>query len=205
MSIEYDYDEKAATKADDAASRIAEAGPYIGKFTKAFAIEAQSGAQGITFEFDSPGNGTIEFSLYTISKDGAPIFGANMVNAIMFLLGVKKLVSETGMVERYDADVGKRVEEDGEVFPALVGKPVGIVLQKELYTKSNGARDGIRFGLYGLFQPETKLMMSEIKEKKTSPVKLDRLIKGLKVKDSRKAEVAEPSQPSVGMGAAGEY
>ncbi len=203
--IEYDYDEKAATKADDAASRIAEAGPYIGKFTKVYAIEAQSGAKGITFEFDSPGNGTTEFSLYTLNKDGAPIFGMNMVSAIMFLLGVKKLSSEPGTVMAWDEAEGKRVEQDGEVFPTLCDKPIGIVMQKELYTKGNGSRDGVRFGLYGLFQPETKLMMSEIKEKKTTPVKLERLLKGLKVKDSRKAEVAEPGQPSVGMGAAGDY
>jgi hypothetical protein len=205
MTISYDYDESRATKADDAASRIAEAGPYIGQFKKAYAIEAQSGAQGITFEFDSPGNGTTEFSLYTLSKDGEPIFGANMVNAIMFLLGVKKLTSETGKVEKYDPETKTREEQDGEVFPQLCNKPIGIVLQKELYTKANGSRDGVRFGLYGVFQPETKLMMSEIKEKKTSPVKLDRLLKGLKVKDSRKAEVAEPGQPSVGLGATGEY
>lgn len=201
--ITYDYDEKAAVHADDAASRIAESGPYIGSFTKAFAIQAQSGAQGISFEFNSPGQGTSEFSLYTVSKDGAPIFGGNMVNAIMFLLGVKKLTSEPGTVTVWED--GAKVEKEGEVFPQLCGKPIGIVLQKELYTKGNGARDGVRFGLYGMYQPETKLMMSEIKEKKTTPAKLDRLLKGLKVKDSRKPEAAEPGQPSVGLGAAGEY
>lgn len=204
MTISYDYDEKAAVKADDAASRIAEAGPYIGKFTKVYAIEAQSGAEGLTFEFDSPGNGTTQFSLYTKSKDGAPIFGANMFNAIMFLLGVKKLSSVPGTAEIWQD--GEKSEQDVETFPELCNKPIGIVMQKELYTKGNGARDGVRFGLYGMFQPETKLMMSEIKEKKTTPAKLDRLLKGLKVKDSRKPETAEPGQPSVGMGAAaGDY
>lgn len=201
--IEYEYNETSAAKADDAASRIAEAGPFIGKFVKAYAIEAKSGAKGITFEFDSPGNGTTEFSLYTLSAAGEPIFGANMVNAMMLLLGVRKLSSEPGEVTVWKD--GEKVTEEGDCFPALCNKPIGIVLQKELYTKGNGDRSGVRFGLYGLFQPETKLMASEIKEKKTTPAKLERLLKGLKVKDARKPEVAEPGQPGVGLGAAGDY
>jgi hypothetical protein len=198
MSIDYTYDEKAATKADDAASRIAENGAYVGTFKKAWAIvSTNTGTHGITFAFESPGQGTAEFTLYTRKADGTEIFGWNLVSAIMFLLGVKKLESERGMVEVYDEDQGKRVEQEGDVFPALCDKPIGVVLQKELYTKQGGG-DGTRIGLYGVYDAATKLMMSELKEKKTTPVKLERLLKGLKTKDSRKAAAAEPAHPSVG-------
>lgn len=204
MTIEYNYNEQSAVKADDAASRIAEPGPYVGKFVRVEAIKSErTGAQGIAFAFEAPGQGTTDFSLWTQGADGKPFFGMNMVNAIMFLLGVKSLKSVPGKVERYDEEAKARIEVDGDVFPDLCNKPIGIVLQKELYSKDNGG-DGVRMNLYGLFQPETKLMMSEIKERKTTPVKLERLVKGLKVKDSRKARSDEPSQPSLGV-ATGDY
>lgn len=204
MTISYDYDEQSAVKADDAANRIAEAGPYVGKFTKVFQIETAKGGAGLTFEFESPGNGHSTFTIYIHDKDGKPQFGDSIKNAIMFLVGVKKLTSVPGTAEIWQD--GEKAEQDVETFPELCNKPIGLVMQKELYVTGKGSRDGVRFGLYGLFQPETKLMMSEIKEKKTTPVKLDRLLKGLKVKDSRKPETAEPSQPGVGLGAAsGDY
>lgn len=198
MSVNYAYDETAAIKADDAASRIAESGPYVGTFKKVWATKsANTGTEGIAFAFDSPGNGTVEFTLWTRKEDGTMIFGWNQVSAIMFLLGVKKLESEVGKVEVYDEGEGKRVEQDGDVFPSLCDKPIGIVLQKELYTKTGGG-DGSRLGLYGVYDATTKLMVSELKEKKTQPVKLDRLLKGLKTRDSRKAQAPEPSHPSIG-------
>lgn len=204
MTIEYNYNEQSAVKADDAASRIAEQGPYVGKFVRAEAVlSARTGTHGIAFAFEAPGQGTTDFTLWTQKEDGTPIFGMNMVNAIMFLIGVKSLKSAPGKVERYDEEARARVEVDGDVFPDLCNKPIGIVLQKELYSKDSGG-DGSRMNLYGLFQPETKLMMSEIKERKTTPVKLERLLKGLKVKDGRKAVANEPAQPSLGV-AAGEY
>jgi hypothetical protein len=135
------------------------------------------------------------------------VFGKAQVDAIMFLLGLKSLKSVPGKVQRWvDNDKGERekMEVDGRVFPDLCNRSIGIVLQKELYSKKASSGDGQRMSLYGLFQPETKLMMSEIKERKSKPEKLDRLLKGLKTKDTRKAPEAEPSQPAIGAGA-GDY
>jgi hypothetical protein len=126
----------------------------------------------------------------------------SFVQAAMFLMGVKSLKTTTGKVSKWSEAEGKRVEEDGDVYADLCGKPIGIVLSKELYTTQKGS-DATRLNLEGLYQPETRLTMTEIKEKKTVPVKLDRLVKGLKVKDSR-TKGAEPAQPSVVAGA-GDY
>lgn len=198
MTTSYEFDERAATKADDAASRIAENGAYPGHFKKAWAVtSSRTGTEGIAFSFDSPGQGTAEFTLWTRKEDGTEIFGWNQVSAIMFLLGIKSLTSERGMIEMWDEDVGKRIEQEGDVFPALCNKPIGLVLQKEWYSKDNGG-DGSRMNLYGVYDSATKLMMSELKEKKTTPVKLERLLKGLKTKDSRKAAANEPHQPALG-------
>lgn len=207
--MEYTYNEVAAVAADKAASRISEGGAYVGTFKNVWAIESSGGAQGLSFIFDSPGNGIIEFTQYTIGKDGNEIRGANFVNAMMFMLGLKNLKSETGKAEVWDADEGKRVEVDVEAFPTLCGKPLGLMFQRELRTYKNPETGKVTnqdsLNLECIFQPETRLLLSEIKERKTTPVKYDRMLKMcLKVKDSRKPEVAEPAQPSVGA-VAGEY
>lgn len=203
MAIEYVYNEEQAVTADKAANVLNEGGGYVGVFKKAHAITASTGTQGIEFEFDSPGNGVANFTLYTQQEDGTPAFGSAFVSAIMYLMGgMKGLKSEVGEIEVYDAEAKARVKVQGETFPALCNKQIGVVLQKELYTNKQN-NDAMRMSLIGLYQPETRLMMSELKENKTKAVKLDRLLKGLKVKDARKKGV-EVAQPDMG-GVAGDY
>jgi hypothetical protein len=203
MSVSYEYNESAAVKADNAASRITEGGAYVGAFKKVWAIESEGGAKGMSFVFDAPGNGTVEFTLYTIGKDGSEIRGANYVNAMMFMLGLKRLESVEGIAEVYDKDAGARVEVAVDEFPAMCNKPIGLMFQRELSSYNGRTTD--RLNLEAVYQPETKLLLSEIKERKTVPVKYDRMLKLCgKVKDTRKAESAEPSQPSVGA-VAGEF
>lgn len=203
---DYSYDEESAVKADAAASRINEQGAYIGTFTKVEATTAQSGTRGIAFTFEQKGGGNASFTLWTRKETGEPVFGKSFVDAMLFLLSMKTLKASVGTVEKWeDTEKGReKVEADGLVYPDLVGKLIGIVLEKELTSKKNGS-DSFRFNLAGLFQADTKLMMSEIKERKSQPQKLERLLKGLKVKDSRKAATNEPGQPSIGGVDAGDY
>lgn len=197
MSVSYEYNEVAAVAADKSADRVTEGGAYVGTFRKVWAIESQSGAQGLSFIFEIPGNGTLEFSQYTIGKDGNEIRGMNFVNAMMFMLGLRNLKSEPDTAEVWDADEGKRVKVEVEAFPSMCGKPIGLMFQRELSTYNGKNRDNLN--LECVFQPETKLLLSEIKGCKTVPVKYDRMLKICqKVKDTRKAEAAEPAQPSVG-------
>ena len=200
----YDYDEKAASHADDVANRIDTGGPYIGVFKRAEAtVSAQKGTEGITLEFEVPGGGSVENTLWTRKSDGSSIFGDNMVQAIRLILGVKgSMNSVPGKVMVWEE--GKKVEADGEVFPQLCGKRIGVVFQKELFTKNNG-QEGWRMNLYGVFDADSKLTASEIKEGVKEPKKLERLVRSAqKVKDSRVAAAAEPAQPAVGA-AAGDY
>ena len=198
--MDFEYNEKQVQEADKAADAITESGTYVGTFTAVNGIDAASGAKGLQFNFNAPGIGDASFNLYTHGKDGNEIFGMNQVQAIMFLCGVKSLKATKGKTEKWEDDgTGKRVkvEVEGNTYPALCAKPIGLVLQKELYTTNKGG-SGARINLYGTFQAETQLMSSEIKNKVTKPVKLARLIAGLKTKDSRKAATPESAQPSMG-------
>ena len=204
MATSYDYDEKAASHADDIANRIDTGGAYIGTFKRAEAtVSAQKGTEGITFEFEAPGGGSVEATLWTRKSDGSAIFGDNLVQAIRTILGVKgRMESAPGKVQKW-VD-GAKTEADGEVFPALLGKTIGVVFQKELYTKNDG-KEGYRMNMYGVFDADTKLTASEIKEGVKEAKKLQRMINSVqKNKDSRTAAAAEPAQPVIGA-AAGDY
>lgn len=196
--MNYDYDEDAAGHADDFANRIDESGAYVGKFKRAESIvSANTGTKGIKFEFEAPGGGNTQFSIYTEKEDGTRIFGFNIVQAMMTILGLRSLRAVEGKVMVFDADEGKSIEEDGEVYPDLIGKDIGVVLQKELYTKQDG-KDGTRMGLSLVFHPTSKLTASEMKDRKAKGEKLERVLRSLKTKDSRTKKAAEPGQPAVG-------
>lgn len=200
---DYTYDPDAAGKAD--ASRIDTSAAYVGQFKLVHAIKSErTGTEGLHFEFDSPSVGGTSFDVYTKKADGTPVFGYNQVNAMMAILGLRGLKGVPGKYEAYDSELGKRVETDGEVFPELTGKDIGLLLQKELYTKQDG-KDGWRMSLFGIFHPQLRLTASELKEKKVVPEKFDKMVRALKDKDSRKAVTPEPDQPQVGAVATGNF
>jgi hypothetical protein len=205
MTFNFTIDDSLLSKADDAANKLSEQGAYVGAFRKAVKRTAKSGSWGIELEFEAPGSGKANFTLWAFKEDNTPNNGpgAPLLQAAMYLMGLRTLEAESGMVEEYDAAQGKRVEKEGTVFSTLCNKPIGVVFEKELYTTEKGGT-AERLNLVGIYQPETKLMVTELREKKTQPVKLDRLLKSLKVKDSRKkgaAASSEPSQPSLGADA----
>ena len=202
MATTYEFNEEMASKADDVALRIDTSGAYIGKFTKAFAVVSQEkGTEGIEFDFETEQKEHASFTLWTRRADGSDIFSQNLVQAMMGLMGIRGLKAIAGKVSKYDADSNKRIEVEGEVFPDLAEKKIGLVLQKELTTNKSGG-DGFRINLYGTFDARTKMTASELRERATEPRKLDKMLKSLKDKDSRKPSAA--SAPGIGATAAPE-
>ena len=206
-SVSYDFDESAAGHAEDFANRIDKSDAFIGKFTNVWALvsktkdDGSGGTSGIHFEFEGTGGERGQADIYTIKKDGTKLFGYNMVQAMMLIMGVQGLKTKKGEIEGF-VD-GKREKMEGDVFPDLIGRSIGVIFQKELYTKSDG-KEGSRYNLIATFHPETRLTASEIKEKKVKPEKYERIMRGLKTKDSRTAQAPEPAQPSQAL-PAGDY
>lgn len=201
MTINYDYDPNAAAKADDVAMRIDTSGAFIGQFKSAFAIVSKTGTHGIHFEFASPGGGSANFDVYTKKEDGTPTFGNNQLQAMQAILGLRGLRSFVGETEVWDE--GKRVKVEGDTFPDLCNKDIGLVLQKEKYTKGDNS-EGFRMNLQGIFHPVSRLTASELKEGKVKPEKLEKILRSLKDKDSRTSKAAEPAQAAVGAAAGAE-
>lgn len=197
MGITYTYDESAAGHADDFVNRIDQSAAFVGQFKRAEALKsARTGTEGIRFEFDAPGEGGCRFDIYTVKQDGTKLKGFNQVMAMMTCMGIRSgLETSPGKVQKYID--GEMQEVDGEVFTQLLGKDIGLVLQREDYTNETSHKDSYRMNLSGVFHAKSRLMASEIREHKTEPLKLARALRGLKNIDSR-VHASEPDQPPTG-------
>jgi len=80
------------------------------------------------------------------------------------------------------------VEVEGKAFTGMMDKPIGLVLQKQLYTKEDGS-DGSRMSIYGMFDHETGKSASE-KLDGNEPEYIDKVLKGLGDDDQRSKSVA---------------
>ena len=176
----YNLDAQAARSADTIGQYLNETGKYIGKFIRAEKLVSKNkGTHGIGFTFDVNGQ-TTRFDVWTINGEGKHLGGYNMVNAMMTCLSLRGLQPATGQVERYNWDTQQRETVQAEVFPDLIGKPIGLVLQNTEYEKM---REGQKTGETGWrlepvvpFRAADEFTASEILDRKTKPEKLASVI-----------------------------
>lgn len=194
--MDYTLNAEDAKQAEYTGTRIDKTGRYEGKFLYAEDILAKTGAVGIEFNFEDIEQRKTKLTLYTMSKDGKPIFGRNMLMAIMTCMKVKDLKAELGTIMKYIFDEGKEKNTEASIYPALAGKPIGLLLQAEEYAKSGGGI-GVKMNIAGVFEVATGLTASEILEKKSTPEKLPKMIAALRDKPLKGAA------PPVGAPASG--
>lgn len=197
----YELDPQAATKADTIGSYISETGKYVGKFTRAEKLVSENkGTDGIGFTFKAEDGRECRFDVWTRKGNGEALSGLNQVNAIMACLQVRKVTIASEPVRRW-LD-GKEATVDGQVFPELQNKPIGLLLRSEEYEKMNqGAKTGAtgwRMGLFAIFQDGTELMASEILSRKTKPEQLGKVIGMLADKPLKSRPVAGGGQQGDG-------
>ena len=106
--------------------------------------------------------------------------GYESLQAIMTVMGIHELKPEAGVVDRYDYETKKNVKAQADVFPALVGKPVGLVLRSTEYEKMRDGyltgETGWRLELVAPFRAEDEFTSSEIMLRHTKPAKLAALV-----------------------------
>jgi len=172
----YNLDPKSAAAAG-AANYISETGKYIGTFTRAEIITSRAGTEGVEFSFtDQSGLRCDYLSLWTYNKDGEPLPSLKVLNAIMACLRLRTLDPQPISVTRHDGTT-----EQANGFPALTGKPIGVLLQREAYIKNNGD-EGYKFNLFAPFDAATELTAGEILAKKSQPEQLAKMVAVLKDK-----------------------
>lgn len=178
--------------------RIDTTGPYIGTITKAKHIIAGTGAIGIEFEFESQAGQSARFTLYTLNKDGQPIYGGKQLQALMAVLKLRSLTAKQATIEEYSFDTQQKEKVQAEIYPDLMGKTVGIVFQMEEYLNSNQDLKS-RPNFFAPFDATTKQVAAEVLDQSKAE-KLDKMLATLKDK-KLPAQQAAPAAQSVPIGA----
>jgi len=170
----------AAARQANANNYIDQSGKYIGVFTLAEAVTSKKGTEGIEFSFKSDeGQQANYLTLWTYNERGEALYGFKVLSAIMTVMGVSELQPKQAMIKNAN---GQSRQVIG--FPALHNKPVGLVLQKVLYTKNDG-KDGYKFNIFAPFNANTELTAKEMLDGATQPKALAGIIASLKDKDER--------------------
>lgn len=168
MARDYALDTEAAKKANSGGKRITEAGPYNGTFRAAFYEKNERGTESVSFLFDAEnGQEAGPLTVYTHNGKGEPLSGYDALNALMTCMRIRGLKAKSGQVELYDFNSQSMVTKTKELYPDFAGKPVGLFLRKEEYTKQSG-EIGTRLVIAGSFDPKTLQMAGEILGKSES-------------------------------------
>ena len=177
----YALDTQSAREADNIGSYLKETGKYKGTFTRAEALVSQNkGTHGIGITFESESKQSTRFDLWVKDRDGKELQGYKTLQAILTVLKLRGIAPKPGQVDRYNYETKKTDKVQADVFPDLVGKPIGIVLRSTEYEKmKNGAltgETGWRLEPVVPFQADTEFTASEILDRKTKPEKLSSIV-----------------------------
>lgn len=163
-----------------------ETGAYTGTLRSAvFTSGRDSQSQSMEFSLDSDVGSINYLRVSYIGRDGNPLKGGTaMINAIMGLTQTKQLFS---------------TEVQGENGPEyhckdLEGKPIGFVLQKVLYTKTDGG-DGYKFEIRQAFGTKTRKTYKEAMDNVPAEA-VEKLLSVLTDRDERQAQPAMSGMPA---------
>ncbi len=188
-----------ARKADNFSTVITETGKYLGTITRAEKLKSKNGVEGLGLSFKSNDGATANYlDVYTVKENGDKLRGYNVVQALLCCLRLKTVDEGPIQFEKWDNSQRKMVPASGNGYPAMMGKPIGMVLQKAIETHSQTGEDSEKIQIVVVFEASTGLSASEILDSKTKPERIDAIMKMLKpVRDMRKAG-ARAAQPKTG-------
>lgn len=195
-----DLDTNLARQADRVNSNIKETGKYIGVITRAEKLLSKKGTEGLGLSFKSNNDETANYlDLYTVNAEGKKLPSMNIVQAILCCTRTKSVNEGQIQFEAWDKDAGKVIKKTANGYPDLIGKPIGLLLQKELATNEQTGDDTERMVIYGVFEASSELTASEILDKKTAPEVLPKMLTSLlarPVNDRREKKAGSQQQSS---------
>lgn len=197
----YELDTQAAKQADQTGKFIKDTGIYKGRFTKAEALVAASGTEGVAFTFESDDKQTVSFSLYTIKSNGEKLYGYQTLMAIMACMKLRKVGNPVmGTTTKYDFQTKQDVQYQAPLLMDLMGKPIGVILQSCEYAKEKDrvptGEYGWKMEIQGAFEAATELTASEILGNKTKPELLANMVARLADRPLKNKGASYSSQPA---------
>lgn len=185
----YELDTATAKQADNIASAIREAGKYVGTITRAEALHSQQGTKGLGLSFKTASGQSADYlDIYTHKANGEALQGLKTVNAILACLKLRKISEGTIRCDKWNSQDKKRESVEVNGYAELMGKQIGLLLQKELQSHSQTGADTEKMTIFGVFSASTELTATEILEGKTNPERLAKMAEALMarpVRDSR--------------------
>lgn len=200
--MDFNLNPNNARAADQHNASVSEPGKYTGTIARAEAVTSKKGTKGLELTIKTDDGATADYLTIWVQKpSGEELSGANAVSALMTCIKIKHAKVGTINVEKWDADSRQRETVEVPGYPEMMNKQIGVVLQKELYTKANGS-DGAKMNIVGFFEAGTEFTAGEILDKATMPKQLEKTVAWLMtkpVKDSRTnqgAQVSHGAPPS---------
>lgn len=136
-------------------------GAYTGVFTRAEAVQSPKGTVGIEFDFKSNDGQLAKYlTVWTRNANGEDLSGRRMVDAILTCIGLRSIALTEGVVTKWDAQKGVEVQVKAPIFAGLMNKPIGLVLHREEYEKTQGG-SGWKNQMYCPFEAATNRIAAE--------------------------------------------
>ena len=205
MSLKLNSD--LAKSADNIASGIKETGKYIGTITRAEALVSEKGTLGLGLSIKTADGQTADYlDLWHTKSDGKELGSLKTVNAILCCTKVADARDGTIQVEKWNNAIRAREVVTVPGYPDLMGKRIGLLLQKQLETTDRG-KDVERLNIFAVFNAEKELTAYEMYAKKTNPERLSQIFDALMarpVRDNRKAASSGGYSSGGEMGHAGQ-
>lgn len=188
-----------ARKADNFSSIIRESGKYVGTITRAQKLLSKNNVEGVGLSFKTDdGESASYLDLYTVKPGGETLRGHQIVQSVLCCTRTKNADEGPITFDFWDRDKRSMVKATEPGYPALMGKRIGLVLQRELGTNQNTGEDTDRLQIVGVFEATTGLTSSEILDSKTKPERIERVVRMIQanpVRDTRKKAPTRPVQP----------
>ena len=192
-SLNADYAKEGDT---GGSTKLDEPGAYVGRFIMAQAVVSSAKkTNGVEFTFEAQDGRTAKYlTLWTTSADGSELFGLKQLHAAMACMGVRQISSVQTQAKVYSHEAGQEVDMIVNAFPELINVPVGVVLQKELYTNGKG-EDRDKLVLNTTFEAETRRTATERLDN-TEPTAIAKILETLRVRDNRSSAKSPASTAS---------
>lgn len=200
MSLTLNADD--ARKGDTLSNVIRESGKYVGVITRAEQLLSRNNVEGVGLSFRADDGATASYlDVYTVRQsDGKKLRGYHLIQALLACLKLRTVEEGSIEAEKWDSASRTMVRTHMRGYPALMGKRIGVFLQRELSVNQNTGDDTERVNLIGVFDPATNLTASEILSGQTEAKHIhnyEHLLERTPVLD-RRAKAASSSTASGG-------
>jgi hypothetical protein len=187
-----------ARQADRMNSSIRESGKYIGVITRAEKLLSEKSTEGLGISFKTDDGATANYlDLYTVNAKGEKLPSMATVQAILCCTKMKSANEGSITFKAWDKAQKKEVDKTANGYPDLIGKRIGLLLQRELSDNpKDSSKPNDRVVVYGVFEADTGFTASEILDKATKAEKVEKMLQVLMAKPFNDRRTNKSSAPS---------